>query len=185
MGNIAGEQRINIIGKLKVMSLQGTFDTVSLAGVIQMLCDENKTGLLQVKKGKEEYQLIFHDGNIVYAVRPLKTNVLGELLLRDDVVSKSEIKECLMISKCKRQSLGKVLVEKGLIDKKTLAQYIYQQLEDTLFELFLWNEGEFKYINTEVDLDWLMVVNVSTVNLIMNAVRRIDEIPCDQEALSS
>ena len=163
------------------MPLKGTFDTVSLAGVIQMLCDENKTGLLRAKKGIEEYQLVFLEGNIVYAVKPFKKDTLGELLLKDGVISEGIIKDCLMIANFNKQALGKILVEEGLITRRVLARYLYQQLEDILFELFLWNEGEFEYTDTQFDLEWLMLVNVSTVNLIMNAARRIDEVVCEHQ----
>ena len=132
----------------------------------------------------EEYRLIFLEGNIVYAVKPHKRDVLGELLIQDRVLSEGEIKDCLMIARFNKKALGKVLVEEGLISRSTLARYIYQQLEDILFELFLWNEGEFDYTDSQFDLNWLMLVNVSTVKLIMNAARRIDEVASEQKTVA-
>lgn len=158
------------------MPLKGTFDTVSLPGVIQLLGDESKTGILRVKKDREEYQIIFLKGNIVYAVKPFRKDVLGEMLLSEGVISKEQLDYCLVVARVKKQALGKVLVEKQLISKKILANYLYRQLEDILYELFLWDEGSFEYTDTQLNLKWLMLVNVNTVKLIMNAARRVDEV---------
>ena len=167
------------------MSFKGTLDTVSLTGIIQLLCEENKSGLLRVKKNKVEYQIILLKGNIVYAVKPFRKDLLGEMLLEDGLISEADIKHCLLIAKVKKQALGKILFEKKFISEEILTEYLYRQLEDILFNLFLWDHGEFDYRDMQVNLKWLMVVKVNTLQLIMNAARRVDEALSENDGLNT
>jgi len=157
------------------VAIKGSLDTISLSGIIQLLCEENKSGLLRVENDQGEFQIIFREGNIVYAIRPSKNDLLGDLLKQDGRILENQVQHCLKISKEKEQALGKTLVEEGYITPETLAEYLYKQIEDVLFNLFMRKRGEFEYTDEKMNLDWLAVVNINTLGLIINAANRLDE----------
>ena len=115
------------------MSLKGNLETVTLAGVLQLLCNEQKTGLLRVRNSEGDFQIIINEGNIVYAIESKKEARLGELLVRDRIVSEATISNSLAEAKKKKQAFGKILVDQGHIQKETLHKYIYMQVEEILF----------------------------------------------------
>ena len=77
------------------MAFKGHLETVSLAGILQLLCNENKTGILRISRDGTEYQIFFLEGNILYAIRSFKAARLGQLLIEDGVTSKSVIEACV------------------------------------------------------------------------------------------
>jgi hypothetical protein len=157
------------------MAIKGSLDTISLSGIIQLLCEENKSGLLRVKNDQGKFQIIFREGNIVYAIRPSKHDLLGELLKQDGRILENQIQHCLKISKEKDQAIGKTLVEEEYITPEILSEYLYKQIEDVLFNLFMRKRGEFEYKDEIMNLDWLADVNINTLGLIINAANRLDE----------
>ena len=157
------------------MSLTGDIRTVSLPGVLQLLSNENKTGLLRFKIDQREYQIIFLEGAIAYAIESKKEARLGQLLINTGIITDQDLQRCLDQAKEKKQALGKVLVEAGYLSEETLYDFIYEQVKEILFNLFLCEEGQFEYRDTQFNPRWLVVIKLNNMNLIMDALRRVDE----------
>ncbi len=162
------------------MSLKGNLETVSLSGVLQLLSEEQKTGILKVDNTSGEFQIILLNGSIVYAIQYKKEARLGELLIRDGVISTERVATCLEIAKDEKLAIGKVLVEHKVISKKVLHQYLYRQFEDILFQLFSEKQGAFEYKDAKLVLRWLIVFKTNTLQLIMGALKRVDELNKNQ-----
>lgn len=157
------------------MSLNGKIGTISLAGLLQLLSNEQKTGILSVRYFDMEFQVFFLDGYIMYAVESLKAARLGELLINDKILDQDQLKKYLDISKKKKQALGKTLVENKVVNKAELEKYLYIQVQEIIFSMFCLQEGEFSYRNTKFDMRWLIPARLNTLQLVMDALRRIDD----------
>lgn len=157
------------------MSLTGQLETVSLAGILQLLCEENKCGLLKVSNDVEEFQICYLDGFIIYAIEPKKVSRLGILLVRDGLITQDEMEISLSIAREKKQAMGKIMVESGLITMETLEKYVYRQVEDIIYHLFTWEKGNFQFVDAQIKLSWMAVVKLNTLQLVMDATRRLDE----------
>jgi Domain of unknown function (DUF4388) len=157
------------------MSLTGTIGTISLSGLLQLLSNEQNTGVLSVKQSDMEFQIFFLDGNVVYATESRKVARLGELLINDAHVTSAQMKTCLKESVKKKQAIGKTLVENKIITKEILEKYLYIQVQEIIFTLFCMNEGTFRYKNTKFDMRWLMPVEINTLRLVMEALQRLDD----------
>ena len=97
------------------MNLQGDFEGLTLASILQLLCNDQKTGILTVTRQDEESRVFFDQGTIVYASASLKQARLGFLMRTDGVISAQQLQKCLSAAREKKVHLGKVLVEKGYI----------------------------------------------------------------------
>ncbi|MFH1981754.1 MAG: DUF4388 domain-containing protein [Pseudomonadota bacterium] len=159
------------------MALNGHIRTVSLAGILQLLCRENKSGILRVtlRGQNEEYQIYYLDGAIIYAIQSKKEARLGTLLIRDGLATSAQMDKCLAIARVKKQAVGRILVEEGVIPIEILERYIYKQVEEIIYNLFLWDDGEFSYNDTHINLSWMVVVKLNTLQLVVDASRRLDE----------
>lgn len=158
------------------MALKGSIQTVSLSGILQLLCNEKKTGILRVRKDKTEYQIFILDGNIVYAIQALKEARLGLLLVKDNIVSAETIKTCLETASKKKMAIGKILVEEGHINPDTLEKYIYKQILEIFCRLFQWEAGDFNFVDSTFNLQWLVPVKLNTLQLVMEALQNIDDL---------
>ena len=69
-----------------------------------------------------------------------------------------------------------MLVDHKVISKKVLHQYLYRQFEDILFQLFSEKKGRFEYREAKLVLRWLIVFKTNTLQLIMGALKRVDDL---------
>lgn len=170
------------------MNLQGDFDGLALASILQLLCNDQKTGILTVTRGKDKSKVYFDQGTIVYATATaVKQARLGFLLRNDGIISVQQLQKCLAFAKAENLHLGKILVEKGYIALDTLKKYNTKQVEAILYDLLFWEKGIFGYRDTRLNLKNMIVTQLNPMKLILEASRRIDElsvlkkmIPSDQ-----
>lgn len=158
------------------MSLSGRIETISFYGILQLLCKENKTGILRVKNDNgEEYQLFFFKGSVLYAIQAFKEARFARLLIEDGVVNEKTIEQCLGTAKKKKVPLGKVLVDEGHINSKQLKDYTYRQILEIIVTINCWHSGEFCYNDQNLTLRWLVSLKINTLQLLMDALQQIDE----------
>jgi hypothetical protein len=157
------------------MGLKGNLESFFLTSILQLLHTEKKTGTLHVRNDNDEVRVILQEGNIIYAMSSNKEARLGNFLRIKGAVSLEQLEICLSEGKQKKQALGKVLVEKGLINADQLKRFIQIQVEEIIYGLFLWEKGEFFYTEAKLDLSGLVVIQLDMTKMILEAARRIDE----------
>jgi len=157
------------------MSLKGNLETTFLASVLQLLCLEQKTGVLRVTSGGDEAKVFFEKGAIVYARESQKDDRLGYLLKSEGIISAEQLEGCLEVVREKKQSLNKILVERGYISPEGLREFNRKQVEEILCDLFLWEKGDFEYRDNIFNLEGEIVTQLNTMELILEASRRVDE----------
>ena len=74
-----------------------------------------------------------------------------------------------------KKALGKVLVEKGYITAENLEKLIHDQIEEIIFDLFVWDKGDFEYKDARLNLQGMVITRLNVVKLLLEASRRIDE----------
>ncbi len=157
------------------MSLAGNIETFYIATILQLLSNDNKTGVLCLKWENDEVNVYIKNGTIVYASEFREKYRLGNIIKISGKVSDNQLKNCLKISKENKLSLGKVLVKKGYITIKELQGFIHKQAENILYDLFFWEKGEFEYKDMDFELGGMVIMNIDIMSLILEATRRIDE----------
>lgn len=167
------------------MNLQGDFEGLTLASILQLLCNEQKTGILTVSNGEENSRVYFDQGTIVYATSALKKSRLGFLLKSSGAISAQQLHKCLAFAKEKNYHLGKVLVQKGYISQDTLKKYNTKQVEVILYDLLLWEKGRFDYKDAKLNLKNMIVTQLNPMKLILEASRRIDELSVLKKVIPS
>lgn len=167
------------------MNLQGDFEGLTLASILQLLCNDQKTGILTVTNGEDNIRVIFDQGTIVYATSPLKQTRLGFLLQSAGVISGQQLSKCLAYAREHKLHLGKVLVQKGYISQDTLKQYNTKQVEAILYDLLLWEKGQFEYKDARLNLTNMIVTQLNPMKLILEASRRIDELSVLRKVIPS
>tara|TARA_B100000614_G_C14518083_1_gene481451 strand:- start:434 stop:1150 length:717 start_codon:yes stop_codon:yes gene_type:complete len=167
------------------VNLQGDFEGLALASIFQLLCSDEKTGVLTVTGNSHENRVYFHNGTIVYATSSLKETRLGFLLLSDGVISQQQLEQCLDLSKAHNMHLGKILVDKGYISLDKVEKYNTWQVETVLYNLFFYQNGKFDYNDEELNLQGMIVARLNPMKLIMEASRRIDELSVLKKSIPS
>ena len=135
------------------MALKGNIETFYLSSILQLLAQDKKTGILTIAEEGRIVRVYIKNGNIVYAVGSQKEVRLGYLLRTKGIISAEELQKALASAKKRKERLGKILVEMGFISVETLKKFIHQQVREILYDLFLWKNGAFEYVDKEVSLE--------------------------------
>ena len=167
------------------MNFQGDFEGLALASIFQLLCNDEKTGILTVTGNDDTSRVFFNNGTIVYATASLKEARLGFLLRTNGVISEQQLKKCLDLAKESKTHLGKILVDKGYISLETLKKYNIRQVETILYNLFFCKKGKFDYKDEKLNLKGMIVTQLNPMKLILEASRRIDELSVLKKCIPS
>ena len=157
------------------MSLKGNLETFFLNSILQLLSDDQKSGILQVKNQQKEVKIYFQDGDIVYATGSQHKSRLGYRLQSKGTISREKLHECLEVGQKEKKALGKVLVEKGYITTEKLEKIIHGQIEEIIFDLFIWEKGDFEYKDAKLNLQSMVITKLNGIKVMLEASRRIDE----------
>jgi hypothetical protein len=158
------------------MSIQGSLDTFDLSNLLQMIKYERKSGKLTISSKDNDVQLLMQEGDIVFATESRKTNRIGQLLVNNGVISSKILDEALVLSRKKKQGIGKTLVEQGRITVGELNAFLLKQAENSIYNVFLWESGQFIYKDEDLDLKKIVGSAFNTMNILLEASRRIDEL---------
>ena len=157
------------------MALKGNIESFYFNSILQLLKNEEKTGILRVKNADKEIRVYFQDGNIIYATGSQKEDRIGFQLLSKKLISKDQLQRCLTKAQKEKIALGKILVEAGHISIENLKKIIYEQTQEIIYDLFVWEKGDFEYNDAKFNLEGMVITKISVVKLLLEASRRIDE----------
>ena len=157
------------------MNLKGNFEPASLASILQLLSNEERTGTLHLTNGENEVKIFVLNGGVISAAGSQKQTRLGDLLRKNGMISANDLTYCLTASQQKKQALGSVLVQRGFITEEMLRETIHKQAEEVIFDLFSWKTGYFEYHDSNLVPQGALDTKIDIMNIIMEAMYRIDE----------
>lgn len=172
------------------MPLVGNLRDFALHDFLYLVDRGYKTGglLLDQAMTSDAAHLYFDKGKLLSVIRPHRRERLGEMLIRLGKVSPQQIAEALHTQQVgSSRPLGQLLVEQGAIGQRELQACIQQQIEETVYDLFAWREAEFKFLTGQRPApdDVQSLVPLPVENLIMEGVRRVDELSRIRERIPS
>ncbi len=156
------------------VDFRGQLDSVDLATVLQMLASKEKTGIIQLTRGHVKSAICLKDGNIIAASDSSGLR-LGQMLFNKGYISQEKLRKALDTAKKEEKMLGEVLINLKYVDSDSLKSVIQQQVQEAVLELFFWREGIFEYRDCLVDFDRNTMNEINTMEIIMEAARRLDE----------
>ena len=162
------------------MALEGSLKDFSLADMFRLLANGSKTGTLHLTCADAEGMVCFREGRIFFASANRNRESLGRRLVKAGVITEKQLRQALGLQKIQKaekagRRLGQILVEEGYLDSKLLENVIQDQITDTLFDLFLWEEGTLRFETDDACESEDIGVSVSVENVIMEASRRLEQ----------
>src|SRR3954469_955717 len=161
------------------MALSGTLKDFGIADILQLIGHQTKTGRLTLKSGGDEVEVYFIDGNVVFATEKQRNskNLLGNLLLRAELLSTEQLEEALSVQQRTLKRLGDILIESGAVTQVQLAQMMRLQTTETLYKLFSWKNGSYEFSQEDVDPARSTFDPIRAESILLEGFRRMDEWP--------
>ncbi len=156
------------------MSITGNIKTMQLAELLQWLSQGQKTGTLVFDNGQIEKRVFFRDGMITSSASTDPKEYLGHFLVSHGFITEEQLSEGMKRQAATKVLLGKILVELGAIAERDLHRMLRMKAEESIYEIFTWREGDFRFIE-EVPQSPMVPINLDVTAIVLEAMRRLDE----------
>lgn len=161
------------------MALRGNLRDFSLPDVFQLVTFSKKTGVLRIAREDEAQGSVwFRDGDVFFAASNWHTEPLGERLVKAQRLTPQALAKALDIRAGEGEGgrrLGQILIDEGYITDKVLETFVQDQIQDTIFDLMRWDEGEFDFEAMPDAVEEDIGLAVSIENVVMEGSRRLEE----------
>jgi hypothetical protein len=169
------------------MALKGTLKDFGIADILQLIGQQQKTGVLHLRTHDQEVQVGFKDGNIVKAESSTrnKKDLIGNMLVRAGIITEAQLQEALETQRRTLMRLGDVLVSSGMMTRELFTEMVQLQTSETLYGLFSWKTGTYAFEQGEVDDDPAAGVKLRAESVLMEGFRMVDEWPVIKRTITS
>ena len=160
------------------MDLQGNIERFTLPEIFQLVSTGRKTGTLGIQRDDDIVMVYFRSGSVIYGYGPRKTYHIGRMLVENGRISAEQLDESISFQAKHPgggKRLGQILIEKRYIDRADLEGVIRKQVEELIFSLMSWDRGSFKFYENQFPTEEEITVNLSTENVVLEGLRRLDE----------
>jgi len=159
------------------MGFTGNLKTVSFGDILQLVSTGKKTGVLQLLRANCAKKIYFRGGNVVAAASHPSTieERLGQVLARKGLISPEDLDKALKKHKSSGKRLGQVLIDMGLLERGVILDSLRAQVEEVVYSVFAWTESEFRFLDDEAPDAGQILVELNTLNVMMEGARRFDE----------
>jgi hypothetical protein len=169
------------------VALQGTIQDFGLADIFQLIGIQRKSGVLTLSRQREQVVVRFVDGQVVGAenVGTKSEDLLGAVLVRTGRIAQPQLDEALAIQRKTLQRLGYVLLDRNFISPEDLRDALQTQVEQIVYRLFRWREGEYQFDAQEhVEFD-PNFTPIGAETILMEGARMVDEWPIIERKIKS
>ncbi|MBI4685290.1 MAG: DUF4388 domain-containing protein [Nitrospirae bacterium] len=175
------------------MSLVGRLEDLALSDIFQILSIGKKTGTLIISGTAGAAVIVFKNGLVVKAETTTIEGTIGHDLFQSGLIKESVLQMAQEVKKkLPAKSVAEILFDLGAVNKDILEKFSKKRIERTIYQLLLWQEGNFQFeledldikdkINIE-DAGWEVSKGISPEYLLMEGARVYDE-SAKQEILS-
>jgi Domain of unknown function (DUF4388) len=161
------------------MALAGTLKDFGIADILQLIAQQQKTGVLHLRSKDQEVKVGFVDGAIVSAesATKKKRDLFGHLLVRAELITEGQLEMALETQKRSLQRLGDCLISQGVLTKDQYRRMAQLQFNETLYRLFTWKSGTYEFEQGPVHHDTHDLEPVRAESVLMEGFRMVDEWP--------
>jgi hypothetical protein len=157
--------------------MQGSLQQVPLPEVLQFISMGKSSGTLRLKRDRNEISLTISNGRIINSSALERRRRIGDLLVNRGLLKRSELSRLLAVQRTVEadKRLGQILVERDIVTEDTIRETLRLQLEEEIWNLFAWKDGEFFFENAPPEKLGDEIVTIEIEPLILEGTRRNDE----------
>ena len=161
------------------MALEGKIVDFGVADILQLISQQQKTGVLIVERSNESVEVLFWNGMILtaYPSTQNENEELGRKLVAAAIINEEQLKKATDIREKNFKHLGEILIELNMLNKEILEQITYNQIYDVFSEIFQWKDGSYAFRPKSIDLNEKVFSPLGLELIILDVLRMIDEWP--------
>jgi hypothetical protein len=157
------------------MGLKGNLRTMDLPEILQWISVGRKTGTLHLERASIEKRVVFRHGDIYTSWSNDPRESLGQYLIRHQRLSEEQLFETMLLGERMGVPLGAVLIDRSMLSESDLRDLLERKVQDTIYDVFLWPEGRFEFVDGEIQEDVQVYLNLEVTSVVLEGARRLDE----------
>lgn len=157
------------------MAITGNLRTMQLSELLQWLSMGQKTGTLAIRGVAGEKRVYFQNGRIISSSSTIEREYLGHFLVSYGYITEEELTKAMEVQEESKILLGKILVMIGAISEEDLVELIRIKACETIYDIFLWPEGAFQFIDGEIPQRPMVPIDIDVTGIVMEGLRRYDD----------
>jgi hypothetical protein len=157
------------------MALTGNLRTMSLPDILQWIATGQKTGTLYLNRASIQKRIAFRDGRIFTSTSTDPRESLGRVLLRERHITEEQLFRALLRQEDEGRLIGSILVADGVLSEGELQGSLMTKAEETIYDLFLWPEGQFEFKEGDVPENVHISIDLQVTAVVLEGIRRVDE----------
>ena len=152
--------------------VRGNLRDASFAEVLSELHRWRATGALLLQHGPVKKLVWVREGAPIFVRSNLLAEALGQILVRERMITLPECEEALARMPESKRQLGTELIALGCISPANLAYALQLQVEEKLFDLFAWTEGEYRF-NPRAEMPTLQIaLELTPAHILLEGLKR-------------
>jgi hypothetical protein len=148
---------------------------MQLSELLQWLSLGQKSGTLLIQGHGVEKRVYFQNGRINTSSSSDQREYLGHFLVSHGYITEEELKMAMEVQEESNILLGKILVMINAISETDLLRLMRKKAEESIYDVFLWEEGEFEFQDGELPELKMVPLSLDVTGIIMEWLRRYDE----------
>ncbi|HYC91512.1 MAG TPA: DUF4388 domain-containing protein [Thermoanaerobaculia bacterium] len=157
------------------MALSGNLRTMLPGDLLQWLSLGQKSGTLVISNKRVEKKIFFRNGRVISSASNDPREYLGQFLMSHGYLTEPELKKAMEVQQQSGILLGKILVMIDVITEPDLVRFMRLKAEEEIYDIFLWNDGDFYFVDDELPQMEMIPLQVDVTGIIMEGTRRVDE----------
>ena len=167
------------------MALKGNLRDFSTTQLLNLINLARKTGTLSIQSNGDSAQMSFREGKLIYAFMGSEADHhLAQILHHAGKLSEDQAR--IIQARARGTSdkqLGHMLIQRGHITQSDIIQSVRQNVLDTVYKLFTWAEGLFRFEANALPSPGHITIPIDLESVIMEGSRRLKEWEILQEEL--
>lgn len=158
------------------MGIRGNLATMPLPDVLQWIDQGRKTGELEVRSARGITKWAsFREGALYASSSSDPREFLGQFLIAQGLLTEDQLRMAMETQARTGIMLGRILVQVGILDEDQLLAMLATKAEESVYDLFFWEEGEFHFDDLPAKEEGGLPLSLGVMGLVMEGIRRKDE----------
>jgi hypothetical protein len=158
------------------MALKGRLQDFNLTQLLNLINLARKTGTLSVEANRQQAQICFKEGKLVFASLGAQDGHLVQVLFKAGKLSQDQTRAILTrAGSTNDKRLGMMLIESGQVTQEDILRSVRNHTQDVVFRVFTWSDGRFWFEPNALPPEDRIAVPINLENIIMEGTRRVKE----------
>jgi hypothetical protein len=166
-------------------ALQGSIKDFGVADILQLLAQQQKTGVLLVEHDHETAEIYFFNGDLIDVKTGRDAQRLGSILVKSSLVPAEQFSLALEKHNTTLEHICAILLTRGLLSRENFERITRTYIYEVIYEMLQWHSGTYRFVAQTVTRTSNLVQLPGLESILLDVLRRIDEWPEIKSVISS